>query len=94
MKNTIKGIIVAAAAFTMPFILGYSFGSKNREVSEKIGSVNALIEYGQSLPSTNFKSNLFTVLGAEFGGSSDELNQILRTYSEMKIEEMKKDKSI
>lgn len=47
-----------------------------------------------AMPECAFKSNLLTVLGAHYGSSSEELNQILQAYSKMKIEEMSKDKSL
>lgn len=50
---------------------------------------DALIEYAQTLPNGAFKSNLFTVLGADAGGSSEELNELLKAYSKMKISELK-----
>lgn len=47
-----------------------------------------------AMPECAFKSNMLTVLGAHYGNSSEELNQILQAYSKMKIQEMSKDKSL
>lgn len=47
-----------------------------------------------AMPESAFKSNMLTVLGAHYGNSSEELNEILQAYSKMKIQEMSKDKSL
>lgn len=36
------------------------------------------------------QSNMFTVLGAELGGDSSELNTLLGEYSRLKLEQMQK----
>lgn len=41
-----------------------------------------------AMPNSAFRSNLLTVLGAQYGDSSEELNEILQMYSKMKIAEM------
>lgn len=47
-----------------------------------------------AMPESALKSNMLTVLGAHYGNSSDELNEILQMYSKMKIEEMMKNKTL
>jgi len=39
-----------------------------------------------SMPDSALKSNMLTVLGAHYGNSSEELNEILQMYSKMKID--------
>jgi hypothetical protein len=47
-----------------------------------------------AMPDSAYKSNLLTVMGAYYGNSSEELNEILQMYSRMKIEEMSKNRSL
>jgi hypothetical protein len=47
-----------------------------------------------AMPECAFRSNLMTVLGAHYGDSSEELNEILQMYSKMKIQEMSKNNSL
>lgn len=47
-----------------------------------------------ALPDSAFKSNLLTVLGAEYGGNSEELNDLMKAFIEIKLQELSKNKSI
>ena len=55
-------------------------------------TVDGIAEYVVEMPESAFKKNLLTVFGAEYNGDSAELNQLLTSYSMMKLEEMEKRK--
>lgn len=42
-----------------------------------------------ALPNSAFKSNMLVVFAAEYGGSSQELNNLLQAFAEIKIQESK-----
>lgn len=46
------------------------------------------------LPDSPLKRNLYTVLASEYASDSEELNDLLQTYTEMKIQELQKDNSL
>lgn len=46
------------------------------------------------MPDGAFKSNLLTVIASEYSGSSEELNALLKKYSEIKIKELSKQKEL
>lgn len=48
----------------------------------------------ESLPPSDFKSNLLVVLAAEFANDSPELRKLLMIYAQMKVEELLKNNSI
>jgi hypothetical protein len=50
----------------------------------------SLIDAINNLPDGSFKANLMTVVGTEYNGDSDQLNEILSAYAKMKINEIKK----
>jgi hypothetical protein len=59
------------------------------------GDVNINIEAQVlAMPECALRSNMLTVLGAHYGDSSEELNEILQMYSKMKIDAMTKNKSL
>lgn len=47
-----------------------------------------------ALPDSQLKSNLFTVLAAEYTSDSKELSELLRAYSQMKIKEIQNKDSL
>ena len=64
---------------------------RNIKISPEIlTSEKTLEELIENLPDGSFKSNLMVILGADLNGDSDQLNEILRAYAQMKIKEMKK----
>jgi len=90
--NTIKLLLHVAAAVLgfyaySAFDLLYNKGD-NGDVSI---SIEAQVS---SMPDSALKSNMLTVLGAHYGDSSEELNEILQMYSKMKIDAMTKNKSL
>jgi hypothetical protein len=42
------------------------------------------------MPDSPLRNNLMTVFGAEYAGSSEELNEVLRAYAKMKVQELNK----
>lgn len=50
----------------------------------------SLIDAINNLPDGSFKANLMTVVGAEYNGDSDQLNEILNAYAKLKIKEIEK----
>ena len=46
------------------------------------------------LPDSPLKRNLYTILASEYASDSEELNDLLQTYAEMKIQELEKDNSL
>ena len=51
-------------------------------------AVNRLEAIVDELPPGNLKSNMYTVLAAEYGGDGDSLQEHLKAYAEMKIKEL------
>jgi hypothetical protein len=47
-----------------------------------------------ALPDSPLKRNLYTTLASEYASDSEELNDLLQTYAEMKIQELEKDNSL
>lgn len=82
--------LVNAAVLTVivaSFFLGAHLNKQDTESSK----AELIIEHVvHEMPNSAFKSNLLTVLGAYYGDSSEELNEIMQMYSDMKIQEMSK----
>lgn len=57
-------------------------------------NVKDVEKWVHSLPESSFKSNLLTVLGAEYGGDSEELNKLMKAFIEVKMQELSKQKTI
>jgi hypothetical protein len=47
-----------------------------------------------ALPDSPLKRNLYTILASEYASDSEELNEILQAYSQMKIQELQNGKSL
>lgn len=47
-----------------------------------------------ALPDSPLKRNLYTILASEYASDSEELNDLLQTYAEMKIQKLEKDNSL
>lgn len=62
-------------------------------VKEKI-NVKQVESWIETLPDSSFKSNLYIVFGAEYGGDSEELNKLLKAFLEIRIQELTKEKKI
>jgi hypothetical protein len=54
--------------------------------------IQQLEEAVDALPDGTLKFNIYTILAAEYAGDSQDLNQILQMYSEMKIKELQNGK--
>lgn len=57
-------------------------------------NVKDVEKWVHSLAESSFKSNLLTVLGAEYGGDSEELNKLMKAFIEVKMQELSKQKTI
>lgn len=56
--------------------------------------IQQLKEAVEALPDSLLKRNMYTILASEYAGDSQDLNQILQMYSEMKIKELQNGKSL
>lgn len=61
---------------------------------EQTINVKDVEKWVHSLAESSFKSNLLTVLGAEYGGDSEELNKLMKAFIEVKMQEFSKQKTI
>lgn len=93
-----QGCITALVFVTILSAMSLSYFLGSQYTKEPIANNNAaeLVIEGVVLemPNSAFKSNLLTVLGAYYGDSSEELNEILQMYSEMKLQEMSKNRDL
>ena len=102
MNEKLKNVV--AAVIFVSFIASLVYGARhNKEqvniptsVELKIDNVNVqqLADLVNRLPDGPFKSNLYTVLAAELGGTSKELNTLLMEYVRLQIEKLQKIKTI
>ena len=87
------GVVAALinAAVLSVIIASYFLGVYSSKQETKSSKAELIIEHVvHEMPNSAFKSNLLTVLGAYYGDSSEELNEIMQMYSDMKIQEMSK----
>lgn len=94
--HTLRNITALACAIiiaTLVSVHGY-VQNEYKPASKSIDADKFAEFVIDEMPDSPLRSNLLTVFGAEFAGSSQELNQILQAYSKMKIQELSKDKSL
>jgi hypothetical protein len=61
---------------------------------EEVNVVHRLEAIIDELPPGNLKSNMYTVLAAEYGGDGDSLQERLKAYAEMRIKELQERDSL
>jgi len=49
-----------------------------------------LLEYINTMPQGDFKSNLLVVIATEFAGDSDNLNELMLEYARMQMQKLQK----
>lgn len=64
------------------------------ETIEQIVNVKDVEKWVNSLQDSPLKSNLLTVLGAEYGGDSEELNKLMKAFIEIRLQELNRQKTI
>jgi hypothetical protein len=64
------------------------------QLAQQAISVKDVENWVHSLPESSFKSNMLTVLGAEYGGDSEELNKLMKAFIEVKMQELSTQKTI
>jgi hypothetical protein len=87
-KIGVTAALVNAAVLTVivaSFLLG---AHVNKQPAADINSAELIATYVVDMPDSALRSNLLTVFGAEYNGSSQELNEILKSYAKMKIKEL------
>lgn len=83
------GALAGLALFVVVSLLRAEPEPKQRDVSVE-DVVDFIVE---KMPESYLRKNLLVVFGAEYSESSDELNELLTAYSQMKLDEMEKEKS-
>lgn len=73
------------SAITTSYFLG---AHVNKQPAADINSAELIATYVVDMPDSALRSNLLTVFGAEYNGTSQELNEILKSYAKMKIKEL------
>jgi hypothetical protein len=84
-------LIITATACAFVFSLySAAYLTSRCEVNIDTGSKEErLVRAIEQLPDCALKSNCYVVLAAEYGKDSDELNELLNAYAEMKLKELK-----
>jgi hypothetical protein len=86
-----QGCITALVFVTILSAMSLSYFLGSQYTKEPIANNNAaelIATYVVDMPESALRSNLLTVFGAEYNGSSQELNEILKSYANMKIKEL------
>ena len=73
-------------AISTPYFIGAHL---NKQPAADINSAELIADYVvDKMPDSALRSNLLTVFGAEYNGTSQELNELLKSYAKMKIHEL------
>jgi len=87
-KIQVVAALVNAAVLTV-IIASFFIGAHlNKQPAADINSAELIADYVVDMPDSALRSNLLTVFGAEYNGTSQELNEILKSYAKMKIKEL------
>ena len=72
------------------FILLSLLSSDGPKQNDATLTPEAVVNYvAEDMPESHLRSNLLIAFGAEYNGDSQELSELLRTYAEMKLKQMK-----
>jgi hypothetical protein len=72
-------------AISTPYFIGVHL---SKEPVTNSNAAETIAEYVVDMPDCALRSNLLTVFGAEYNGTSQELNELLKSYAKMKIHEL------
>jgi hypothetical protein len=102
-NKTIVTIIATIYAFFVAMIIYNSSQDKgqaqelikNIKISpEALCHAKTLQELINELPNGSLKSNLMIIIGTEYSGDSEQLNEILQAYAKLKIKEIEKNNKL
>lgn len=87
-------VALACALLTVTFVTLSGF-MQEKPVQINKTLVDEFAEYiVVEMPACALRSNLLIVFGTEYAGDSQELNDMLQAYSEIKMQKMSKNKSL
>jgi hypothetical protein len=104
--KTIVAIIAAIYVVSTAIIIAVNYNSsqeqsqtqeiiKNIKISpEALRPAKTLQEFINELPDGSLKSNLMIVIGTEYSGDSQQLNEILQAYAKLKIKEIERNNKL
>lgn len=93
--HTIRNLVALACALLTAAFVTFSSFVNNQQTQINKQLVDEFAEYiVDDMPACALRSNLLIVFGTEYAGDSQELNELLQAFSQMKIQELSKDKSL
>lgn len=93
--HTIRNLVALACALLTAAVVAFSSFVSNQQTQINNQLVDEFAEYiVDEMPACALRSNLLIVFGTEYAGDSQELNELLQAFSQMKIQELSKDKSL
>lgn len=60
-------------------------------IQQPADELQELIKQVESLPESNLKHNLYTIIGAEYSGDTAQLNRLLQKYAQSMIDKLQKE---
>lgn len=88
VRNTTA--LVCAVLVATIISIGSYFNNAPAEDAMQIKADSIAEFVVDEMPDSPLRNNLMTVFGAEYAGSSEELNEVLRAYAKMKVQELNK----
>lgn len=93
--HTLRNLVALACALLTAAVVAISSCVQQQQTSINKPLVDEFAEYiVDEMPACALRSNLLIVFGTEYAGDSQELNELLQAFSQMKIQELSKDKSL
>jgi uncharacterized membrane protein affecting hemolysin expression len=93
--HTVRNLVALACALLTAAVVAFSSFVNNQQTQINNQLVDEFAEYiVDEMPACALRSNLLIVFGTEYAGDSQELNELLQAFSQMKIQELSKDKSL